>query len=206
LVPHVPERLMAGHAGCLRAQRRSGRALRRVAGALRRVAGARVTPARPRRRRADESHLTGESQDVLKAPGGAALMLSGAKARLPPRPNAELCADHLIWHLPPATLPSLIRQTAQVLEGYGRMMVTAVGLNSAQGQILGSLSGGDRPDPSDGLRRAPLADTFQTCSAVLSRPAHQCLTDLHSYGGACPPLREVLQGCAVALLPPDGRA
>ena len=33
--------------------------------------------------RADESHLTGESEDVLKRPGGAALMLSGAKARCP---------------------------------------------------------------------------------------------------------------------------
>lgn len=33
--------------------------------------------------RADESHLTGESEDVLKRPGGAALMLSGAKARSP---------------------------------------------------------------------------------------------------------------------------
>lgn len=33
------------------------------------------------RGRADESHLTGESEDVLKRPGGAALMLSGAKAR-----------------------------------------------------------------------------------------------------------------------------
>ncbi|KAK9845411.1 hypothetical protein WJX81_005835 [Elliptochloris bilobata] len=68
--------------------------------------------------RADESHLTGESEDVLKRPGGAALMLSGAK----------------------------------VLEGYGRMVVTAVGLNSAQGQILGSLGGATQGAPGDGLR------------------------------------------------------
>ena len=48
--------------------------------------------------RADESHLTGESGDVLKRPGGAALMLSGAKARCPapvpvstkPAPDAGL--------------------------------------------------------------------------------------------------------------------
>ena len=29
---------------------------------------------------------------------------------------------------------------SSVLEGYGRMLVTAVGLNSAQGRILGSLT------------------------------------------------------------------
>lgn len=43
---------------------------------------------------------------------------------------------------------------AQVLEGYGRMMVTAVGLNSAQGQILGSISGAAPSAPGDGLRCA----------------------------------------------------
>jgi hypothetical protein len=89
--PHVPQRSTAGHAGCLRAQRRWGRALRRVA-------GGRLTPARPRRRRADESHLTGESGDVLKAPGGAALMLSGAKACPPPRPEAgAVCRPSYPW-------------------------------------------------------------------------------------------------------------
>ncbi len=82
--PHIPQRLAAGHAGCLRAQRRWGRTLRRAA-------GGRLIPARPRRRRADESHLTGESQDVLKAPGGAALMLSGTKACPPPLPRSRGC-------------------------------------------------------------------------------------------------------------------
>ncbi len=42
----------------------------------------------------------------------------------------------------------------QVLEGYGRMMVTAVGLNSAQGQILGSLGGAAPGAPGNGLRCA----------------------------------------------------
>jgi hypothetical protein len=88
----------------------------------------------------------------------------------------------------------LIRRTAQVLEGYGRMMVTAVGLNSAQGQILGSLGGGDRPDPSDGLRCAPPTATSQTRAPTPCGSAHQCLADLHSYGGEGSPLSEVLQG------------
>ena len=51
-------------------------------------------------------------------------------------------------------LYALTLQTAQVLEGYGRMMVTAVGLNSAQGQILGSISGAAPSAPGDGLRCA----------------------------------------------------
>ena len=37
---------------------------------------------------------------------------------------------------------------SKVLEGRGRMVVSGVGLNSAQGQILGSLSGA--PDDADG--------------------------------------------------------
>ena len=41
-----------------------------------------------------------------------------------------------------------------MLKGYGRMMITAVGLNSAQGQILGSLGGAAPGAPSDGLRCA----------------------------------------------------
>ena len=41
-----------------------------------------------------------------------------------------------------------------MLKGYGRMMVTAVGLNSAQGQILGSISGAAPSAPGDGLRCA----------------------------------------------------
>ncbi len=70
-------------------------------------------------RRLDESHLTGESDDVLKHASSAPMMLSGSK----------------------------------VLEGYGRMLVTAVGLNSAQGRILGSLT--EAPsDAGDALRRA----------------------------------------------------
>ena len=40
-----------------------------------------------------------------------------------------------------------LQSGSKVLEGSGRMLVTAVGLNSQQGQIFGSLSG-----PSDGLR------------------------------------------------------
>lgn len=56
--------------------------------------------------RVDESHLTGESDDVLKHVDLSPIMLSGSK----------------------------------LLEGYGRMIVTGVGENSAQGRILGSLT------------------------------------------------------------------
>ena len=70
----------------------------------------------------DESHLTGESDDVLKHADSAPVMLSGTK----------------------------------VLEGYGRMLVTGVGTNSAQGRILGSLTE-ERPDEGAGLRcRSPI--------------------------------------------------
>ena len=55
------------------------------------------------KRRVDESHLTGESEDVIKQVGAAPMCLSGSK----------------------------------VLEGYGRMVVTAVGLNSQSGIISG---------------------------------------------------------------------
>lgn len=67
--------------------------------------------------RVDESHLTGESDDVLKHSDLSPMLLSGSK----------------------------------ILEGYGRMMVTAVGLNSAQGRILGSLTE-SAPDDGGGLR------------------------------------------------------
>ncbi len=67
--------------------------------------------------RVDESHLTGESDDVLKHADSAPVMLSGTK----------------------------------ILEGNGRMLVTGVGLNSAQGRILGSLTD-ERPDEGAGLR------------------------------------------------------
>ena len=76
-------------------------------------------------RRVDESHLTGESDDVLKHADGAPVMLSGTK----------------------------------ILEGCGRMLVTGVGLNSAQGRILDSLTD-ERPDEGAGLRYAiPPADS-----------------------------------------------
>lgn len=39
----------------------------------------------------------------------------------------------------------------KILEGHGRMLVTGVGLNSAQGRILGSLAD-ERPDEGAGLR------------------------------------------------------
>ena len=39
----------------------------------------------------------------------------------------------------------------KVLEGCGRMLITGVGLNSAQGRILGSLTD-ERPDEGAGLR------------------------------------------------------
>jgi magnesium-transporting ATPase (P-type) len=67
----------------------------------------------------DESHLTGESDDVLKHADLSPMMLSGSK----------------------------------ILEGYGRMMITAVGLNSAQGRILGSLTESPAGD-GGGLRCA----------------------------------------------------
>ena len=67
--------------------------------------------------RVDESHLTGESDDVLKHAYSSPVMLSGTK----------------------------------VLEGCGRMLITGVGLNSAQGRILGSLTD-ERPDEGAGLR------------------------------------------------------
>ena len=60
-------------------------------------------------RRVDESHLTGESEDVFKDPQKHPAALSGSK----------------------------------ILEGTGRRSVTAVGLNSQQGLILGSLTGSD---------------------------------------------------------------
>ena len=67
--------------------------------------------------RVDESHLTGEADDVLKHADSSPVMLSGTK----------------------------------VLEGCGRMLITGVGLNSAQGRILGSLTD-ERPDEGAGLR------------------------------------------------------
>ncbi len=70
--------------------------------------------------RVDESHLTGESDDVLKHADLSPVMLSGSK----------------------------------VLEGYGRMLVTGVGQNSAQGRILGSLT--QSPADVEGGLRWPL--------------------------------------------------
>lgn len=67
--------------------------------------------------RVDESHLTGESDDVLKQADIAPVILSGTK----------------------------------VLEGYGRVLVTGVGTNSAQGRILGSLTDAS-PNEGAGLR------------------------------------------------------
>ena len=64
--------------------------------------------------RVDESHLTGEPDDVYKDTRSAAAALSGSK----------------------------------VVQGQGRMLVTAVGLNSQQGLILGSITGQD----SSGLK------------------------------------------------------
>lgn len=57
--------------------------------------------------RVDESHLTGEADDVFKDAQADAAAMSGSK----------------------------------VLQGSGRMLVTAVGLYSQQGLILGSLAG-----------------------------------------------------------------
>lgn len=67
--------------------------------------------------RVDESHLTGESDDVLKHADLSPVMLSGSK----------------------------------ILEGYGRMLVTGVGENSAQGRILSSLTQSPA-DEEGGLR------------------------------------------------------
>lgn len=67
--------------------------------------------------RVDESHLTGESEDVFKDVHHDPAGLSGSK----------------------------------VLEGNGRMIVTAVGLRSQQGLILGSLTGRE----SDGMKCVP---------------------------------------------------
>ncbi|EIE20267.1 calcium-translocating P-type ATPase [Coccomyxa subellipsoidea C-169] len=67
----------------------------------------------------DESHLTGESDDVLKHADLSPVMLSGSK----------------------------------ILEGYGRMLVTGVGENSAQGRILSSLTQSP-PDEDGGLRES----------------------------------------------------
>ncbi|BDA45515.1 Plasma membrane calcium-transporting ATPase 1 [Coccomyxa sp. Obi] len=69
--------------------------------------------------RVDESHLTGESDDVLKHADLSPVMLSGSK----------------------------------ILEGYGRMLVTGVGQNSAQGRILGSLTQSPA-DAEGGLRES----------------------------------------------------
>ncbi len=44
-----------------------------------------------------------------------------------------------------------LRSGSRVLEGQGRLLVTAVGSNSQQGQIFGSLT-----DPTDSLRCSPL--------------------------------------------------
>lgn len=72
--------------------------------------------------RLDESHLTGEAEDVLKDERAAPMLLSGSK----------------------------------VLEGYGRMVVTAVGTSSQQGIINNLVSGegnkGSQEDAEDGLR------------------------------------------------------
>ena len=72
--------------------------------------------------RLDESHLTGEAEDVLKDERAAPMLLSGSK----------------------------------VLEGYGRMVVTAVGTSSQQGIINKLVSGegdkGGQEDAEDGLR------------------------------------------------------
>ena len=76
---------------------------------------------------------------------------------------------------------------SKVLEGYGRMLVTAVGLNSAQGRILGSLT--EAPsDAGDALRRAafpprPMGPLRAPCgtagglSRLCSRSAYGCMTN-----------------------------
>lgn len=47
------------------------------------------------------------------------------------------------------TSDRFLRSGSRVLEGQGRLLVTAVGSNSQQGQIFGSLT-----DPADSLRYA----------------------------------------------------
>ena len=62
--------------------------------------------------RLDESHLTGESDEVSKQPNLDPMMYSGSK----------------------------------MLEGDGRILVTAVGRNSQQGVIAGLVQGGEDDD------------------------------------------------------------
>ena len=94
----------------------------------------------------DESHLTGESDDVLKTPGSAPVVLSGTK----------------------------------VLEGYGRMLVTGVGLNSAQGRILGSLTDA-RPDEGAGLRWEPFHTSCSDCRCQSESSPQSALHSEHPH-------------------------
>lgn len=57
-------------------------------------------------------------------------------------------SDDVLKH---SDLSPMLLSGSKILEGYGRMMVTAVGLNSAQGRILGSLTE-SAPDDGGGLR------------------------------------------------------
>lgn len=54
------------------------------------------------------------------------------------------------------------------------MMVTAVGLNSAQGQILGSLSSAAPSAPGDGLRCAVTLGVFGLNTATGGSESHGC--------------------------------
>ena len=107
----------------------------------------------------DESHLTGESDDVLKHADSAPVMLSGTK----------------------------------VLEGYGRMLVTGVGTNSAQGRILGSLTE-ERPDEGAGLRcRSPIHPLSDPNVSDATLTCHLAYTILWLHSGFLAPVMHVVQ-------------
>ena len=80
----------------------------------------------------DESALTGESDHVRKAPDTDPLLLSGEGAR--PGPGGGLGGPRCDPPCPPAG--------THVMEGSGRMVVTAVGANSQSGIILSLLGAG----------------------------------------------------------------
>ena len=60
-------------------------------------------------------------------------------------------SDDVLKH---ARSAPMLLSGSHVLEGYGRALVTGVGLNSAQGRILGSLTEPADGGGADGLRCA----------------------------------------------------
>ncbi|WIA29940.1 hypothetical protein OEZ86_000039 [Tetradesmus obliquus] len=82
----------------------------------------------------DESHLTGESDDVVKEPPPAAAAAAAEQSEAAAGGCAPLAS-------------CLMMSGSKVLEGFGRLLVLAVGPNSQQGMIQAMVMGGSTPQP-----------------------------------------------------------